>query len=75
MLTSIIFGVLYLAALFLLCFIVAAGIRSVILSVRLLIKPKKPVKTEPPPPKKVRKPVRSIEINPDEVDRIYVRRG
>lgn len=68
--------------LFGLCFIVVAGVKVVIFSIKeLLPKPKQQpeAKKSAPVPKvrtkpKAVKPIRSIEINPDEIDRIYVKK-
>lgn len=76
--SSLFLGPLFLVAFFVASVIVVAGIKILYLYFKrepVKLKPervKKPkiVKSAPPP----EKPIRSIEINPDEVDRIYVKK-
>ena len=76
---SIPLGIFYLILAFILCFIIVAGAKAIITSLTHHLKTEEQPKT-PPAPKKIRKirkpykPVRSIEINPDEVDKIYVKK-
>lgn len=74
---SLFLGPLFMIALFIICLITVAGIKILYLyfkrspinlksAVKKVKKPKNPINTE--------KPVRSIEINPDEVDKIYVKK-
>ncbi len=68
--------------LFLLCFFIVVGVKAVYIKLKLAFTPPtlsdknvvKRHKKHATPPKQVQKPVRSIEINPDEIDRIYVKK-
>lgn len=72
------FGFFWVVIFFVTSFLLVVGGKFVYLSVieilskkRKPTNPPKPEKAQPPPvPKKAAKPIRSIEINPDEVDRI-----
>lgn len=81
---SYIAGPLLLAALFAACTFCTVGAKTLLKSIkiRFFSKPTKaelpPVKKEEkaaPPPRKKPRTVKSIEINPDDVDRIYVRKS
>ena len=69
-------------SLFILCFLVVIGTKTVFAYVKSLFPktkatPLEPKKEQPAPKRtyrKVSKPIRSIEINPEEIDRIYVKR-
>lgn len=78
MLLSIIQGLVSLTVLFVICCVVVLGFKAIII---YLLPNKKPtskpqekpqVKTETAKPK--RKPIKTIYINPDEVDRICVKK-
>ncbi len=76
---SYILGPIILCLLYALCFFLVVGIKAVIYVFSSQNKPQ-PVILEPKPePKKVqerkRKPVKSIEIDPDYIDRIYVKKS
>lgn len=84
LLTSFILGLLSTVSLFLISLILVVGTKSVYLYLKEFLFPT-PVKVEKvekpqntPRPRKKKQtqytPVKSIEINPDEVDRIYVRK-
>ena len=65
-------------ALFVLCFIAVIGVKAIIKYVQDLF-PEKHEKTRAPKRTiksraKTVKPIKSIEINPDEIDRIYVKK-
>lgn len=82
LLTSPALGFFCLAGLFVLCFLTVVGAKIVYITVKQFIRPKKeepektPVKEKRKPPvKRIAKPIRSIEINPDEVDKIYMRKS
>ena len=69
-------------SLLILCFLVVVGVKAVMIHLSFLF-PKKPKPVEAPktpkthakkPVKRNAKPIRSIEINPEEVDRIYVKK-
>ena len=65
---SVLFGLFFTALFFLIPFFSVAIVRIVMLFFKNKSKPEKPAT-----PKK-RKPIKSIEINPEEVDRIYVKK-
>ena len=68
-----IFGLTCFLILYLISFITVFGIKSLLLYLKILpIKQNNTVKK--PKPKK-RTPIRSITINPNDVDRIYVKRN
>ena len=73
---SLFLGPLCLIAFYILCLIIVAGIKILYYYFKRspvkITKAAKRVKTPTPVPKE--KPVRSIEINPDEVDKIYVKK-
>lgn len=74
---SLFLGPLFLILMFFLCLISVAGIKLLYYYFKrtpVKLKPviKRPKKSAPPP--EIKKPVRSIEINPDEVDKIYVKK-
>ena len=61
-------GFFSLTVLFLLCAILVFGIKAIMLAIRQKLAP------PPPTPVKKRQPrkrLRTVEINPDEVDRVY----
>ena len=72
---SYLLGPLFLICFFLTSLIAVVGIKTILYALRIKFFPKKhvdiPVKQE-----KTKKPrvVKSVEINPDEVDKIYVKR-
>ena len=74
-------GFLYTATLFLICLIFVVGVKAILIFMRadLKDKPAPPQKKATPKPTKHTakpvKPVRSIEINPEEIDRIYVKKS
>ena len=72
-LSSFLVGLFFVLLTFLFCAVLVVGIKVF----ALLFKPSKPKlevkKSENTPPRK-RKPIRSIEINPDQIDRIYVKK-
>ncbi len=70
---SYILGPLFLICFFLICLITVLGVKSIIYMLKLKFAPQKPEKVKKTPPKKP-KIVKSVEINPDEVDKIYVKR-
>lgn len=82
---SYVSGPLLLAALFIICCFVVVGAKtlSVTLKKRFYKKPAPPpapapeIREKPKPRAYAKKPrtVKSIEINPDDVDRIYVRKS
>ena len=80
LLFSAIIGALFTCLAFLLCFFTVVGVKSVMISYkkykrkkrRQLIKPSTPTSEKQVKPYK---PVRSIEINPEEIDRIYVKKS
>ena len=65
-----ILGLIYLILLYALCFFVVIGVKQVL----LYLFPK-PTIIKIPTQKRTKKPVRSIEINPDDIDRIYVKKS
>ena len=71
--SSVFLGPLFLAAFFVLSIVAVAGCKILIL---LCVRERKKIpaqkKRTPKPP--THDPVRSIEINPEEVDRIYVKK-
>lgn len=75
---SLFLGPLFLIALFIACTIAVAGIKILYLYFKrepIKLKPAKKAKNPAPiPPPAPYKPIRSIEINPDEVDKIYVKK-
>lgn len=83
LLTSPFLGFFCLAGLFVLCVFIVIGAKIVYLTVKEYFHPIKPepekqptkTKRKPSTPKKSAKPIRSIEINPDEVDKIYMRKS
>lgn len=76
---SVFLGPLFLIAFFLACTVIVAGIKIIYLYFKRtpvkfshrIKRTKKSVQAPPPAPAK---PIRSIEINPDEVDKIYVKK-
>ena len=74
--SSLFLGPLFLIVFFLISTITVAGIKILYLHLKrepINFIPKKSRKTPAPKPQPV-KPVKSIEINPDEVDKIYVKK-
>ncbi len=74
-------GLLFLVLFFLLSLFLVVGIKSVFIAIKPYFTKKKKPKAieikpkESPKPKPIKKKVsRSIEINPDEVDKIYVKK-
>ncbi|MBR5192567.1 MAG: hypothetical protein IKW33_04070 [Clostridia bacterium] len=81
LLSSAVFGPLFLILLFAFCTILVIGAKVVFLCVKNYFA--KPVPKEKPKPKRRKPrtikpkstiPNRSIEINPDEIDKIYVKK-
>lgn len=73
---SFLTGLLYTGGMFFLCLLLVAGAKSLFSSrvkEKIITRTKK-VKT-PPPASPPEKPIKSIEINADEVDRIYVKKS
>ena len=71
MLKSMFLGIFSLTVLFFLCLVFVVGVKSVYL--RYFFKPKpKPVVTAKP---KQRRKIKSVTINPEEIDRIYVKKA
>lgn len=71
---SMFLGIFFVAVFFAVSVITVIGIKSVMLAVRNVFKPKRnitPVKIK----KRNKTPVRRIEINPDETTRIYVKKS
>ena len=73
---SVFLGPLFIILLYIVCLILVAGIKIIYLYFK-----RSPVQFKPTlkrvkktAPAEIRKPVRSIEINPDEVDKIYVKK-
>ena len=67
------FGITFLILFFALSVVLVVGTKYIIFFLKAMLsshEPKKPQKQ-----KRQRKKVRSIEINPDEVDRIYVKKA
>lgn len=84
---SFIIGLLCTLLMFVLCVVVVVGVKAIIYAIKerlLANKPQTPPVQEPKlekqrvkrkrKPKTVPKPVRSIEIDPEQVDRIYVKK-
>ncbi len=81
--TSAFLGFIFTVLLFLLCFFLVVGVKFVFLSVKAYVKKPSPTVSERPserpteekPKPKPKKPrLKSIRIDPDEIDRIYVRK-
>lgn len=77
---SYIYAPIILILVFFCCLITVLGIQALISSFKS--SPSRTAPTEKPKPKRVRvqkpktiTPIRSIEINPQEIDRIYVRKA
>lgn len=71
---------LILAAIFFMCLMSVVGVKSLLFALKR--KYAKPVESEEPPapapsaaPRKKPRSVKSIEIDPDDVDKIYVRKS
>ena len=64
-------GLFYYVLLFLLCAFIVIGIKTTVIYLTKKATPKpQPVRKRPTP-----KPIKSIEINPDEIERIYVKKS
>ena len=81
LLNSAVFGPLFLILLFALCTILVVGVKVVFYNLKtLFIQPvvveQEVVKRKKPRPRKPKPktPERSIEINPNEIDKIYVKK-
>lgn len=82
-LSSILLGLFFMALLFVICCVLVIGCKTIIVCINNYLKDKlkNPQEPLPQPPKKVvkakrvYKPIKSIEINPDEVDKIYVKKS
>ena len=81
--SSVFWGFLCVVLLFVLSLLLVVGAKAVILYIKQMVDKIRYLPSEkdfkPAPPKKstvkkAEKPIRSIEINPDEVDRIYVKK-
>ena len=84
--SSFVIGFICTGALFALCFLVVVGFKVVILAIKDRFSKPKPIEqpaeqVKSPEPKKRKrkpkttsKPIRSIEIDPDQIDRIYVKK-
>ena len=66
-------GILSVLGLFLISFFLAVGLRAVYSALKVLLKKPKPKRLRAK--KQPRPPIKSIEIDPDEIDRIYVKRS
>lgn len=81
--TSAFLGFLFTATLFAICFFTVVGIKLVLITLKNRFEKPSPPPEQPKPKRKYsarKKPastsaVKSIEINPDEIDRIYVRKS
>ena len=75
MLISVIKGLLSLAVLYAVCLALVIGVKTLKLTLKTTFAtpPEKPPQEKPKTPRK-RKPVKSISIDPAEVDRIYVKK-
>ena len=79
-LTSFVGDFLCTAFLFTLCLLITLGCKLIIIAVKTKFQKqqpppqKEPQKPKTPKPKKKPSTVRSIEIDPEEIDRIYVRK-
>ena len=71
MLKSIFLGLFSLIVLFFLCSVFVVGVKSVYL--RYFYKPKP--KQKPTPKPKQKRTTKSLTINPEEIDRIYVKKA
>lgn len=72
---SVFLGPLFLIVFFVVCLICVAGVKTVYFYFKSRSESPKPdVKRVHKPAQPKEKPVRSIEINPDEVDKIYVKK-
>ena len=67
---SITVGFLCTLTLFAVCFLIVLGGKVVFLTVKRYLAVEQPTKVAPQ-----RKPIRSIEIDPFEIDRIYVKKS
>jgi hypothetical protein len=66
-------GLFNFILLFVLCFIAVFGLKSLLMFLGIL--PPTVAKSSPPPAKpKKRPPLKTLTINPDDYDRIYVKR-
>ena len=85
MLNSFLLGLVFSLSLFAFCLVIVVGIKTVIKALKIrFIKPTEEPLPTPKAPRKPRKksvrkktvvPFRSIEINPEEIDRIYVKKS
>jgi hypothetical protein len=73
---SFLTGLFYTGGLFLLCLFTVVGAKSLLLPKRTATKREKQPQKEPQTVTKTKpRPIKSIEINPDEIDRIYVKKS
>ena len=75
---SLFLGPLFLVLFFILCLVLVAGIKLLYYYFKPSPEKLKPESPKPKKPKTVKeppKPIRSIEINPDEIDKIYVKKA
>lgn len=85
MLNSFLLGLVFSLSLFAFCLILVVGAKTVINALKIrFVKPTEEPLPTPKKPRKPRKksvcnktvvPFRSIEINPEEIDRIYVKKS
>ena len=68
-----IYGLFNFVLLFVICFITVFGLKSLLLFLGLIPQKPKAQPTKKPTPKK-RTPLKTLTINPDDYDRIYVKR-
>lgn len=75
---SVFFGLFFLTLLFLFCLVLVIGAKTVYIAVKNKLPSKKTTTQEPikkAQKRTVKKPVRNIEINPEEINRIYVKKS
>lgn len=76
--SSFFLGLLFLSLLFVFCCITVLGVKAFLSAIGIEIKIKKPHAADCTPsekPKRVRRKVRSIEIDPQEINRISVKKS
>lgn len=74
MLSSILIGLLSLLAFFILSLLLVVGAKSILIFIKNTLFPKPITPTKRAKPVKP-KTIRSISINPEEIDRIYVKKA
>lgn len=75
MIVSIVKGVLSLALLYAICLSLVAGVKTLKITLKTKIEPPPALSPEKPKKPRQRKTVKSISIDPAEVDRIYVKKA